>query len=184
MSDIPPQRVAIIVVQFRHVLKIRRALRYQRALAKKRHFGRWVKTVLSRELVDIGHELISRNPDKRIPDFAGDVLGHRDDTLLAPVLVVGIALGMSARVEAIIFVLRLFRGLSDVVADALLEHALLLVERSASEYFTPLVAMVQRVTDALARASAQVFSSSTRDGACQNKKDPCPHSDEVGMVFS
>lgn len=152
MSDISPQRIAIVVVQFRHILKVRWALSHQSSFAKKRHFSLRVETVLPSEIVYICHELISGDANERVLDFSSDILGHCDDALLAPAFMVVIAASILGA-EAIVFELRLLRGLSYVVADTSLVIALLLLSRMrAGEYFTPFVAMVGRLAESYARA--------------------------------
>lgn len=125
MRDLPTQRVAVAVVKIWYVLKVRRALGHQSALAQKWHFSLRVKAVLSSEFVHVGHELLSRDADEGILDLPRDVLGHCDNTLLAPVLLVGIAgIGTAACAERIVLELRLFGDAHTIVADRLSVSAL------------------------------------------------------------
>lgn len=182
MSNISPQRISIVVVQFRHVLKICRALSHQSALAKKRHFGLWVETVLSSEVVHVCHKLISWDADKRILNFAGDVLGHGDDALLAPAFMVRIAASIVGAEAIVLHELRLFRDLGHVVAGHLSAVALLLLKT--------------RGVNTLHRSSPWSHDSQTdlrayvdevqptHSGACQIREvKSFAHNDRAGMVF-
>jgi hypothetical protein len=94
MSDLPTQRIAILVVQLWQILEIRGTLGNQSALAKERHFCLRVETVLAGEVIHICHELDSRDTNERVLDLAGDVLGHCDDALFASALMVGTAIAI------------------------------------------------------------------------------------------
>lgn len=150
MRDISTQRVPIVVVKFRQILKVRRALRHKSALAKEWHFGVRIEAVFAGELIHIRHELISRNANERVLDLAGDVLGHCYDALLAPAVMVCAAMGTSACAELIALELRLFWNVDSIVAGNLLV-ATLLVKLTVSEYFTPLVAMMPQSANTLRR---------------------------------
>jgi hypothetical protein len=96
MGNLPPQRVAIIIIQLWYIFKVCRALRHQSALAKERNLRLGVKPVFSSEFVHVRHKLIFRNADERILNLAGDILGHRDDALLVSPLVAIAAIAVGA----------------------------------------------------------------------------------------
>ena len=119
MRDFPAQRVAVFVVKIWYVFEVCWALGYQSTLAQERHLGLWVKAVLLSEVVHVCHELLSRDADQRVLDLACNVLGHCDNALLTPVLLVGITIGADACAQRVILESRLFGDAHGIVADRL-----------------------------------------------------------------
>lgn len=119
MRDVSAQRVPVVVIQFRDIFKVRRALSYQSAFVKKRYFCFLVETVLFGKRVHICQELIFRDADQRVFDLASDILSHRDNALLAPLVMARAAMGLSFHSETIVLGFRLFRDLSKIVAGSL-----------------------------------------------------------------
>jgi hypothetical protein len=119
MRDFSAQRVAVIVVKVRYVFEVCWALGHQSAFAQKWHLGLWVEAVLSSEVVHVCQKLLSRDADEWVLDLACNVLGHGDNTLLAPVLFVGAAVVADAYTQRVIFELSLFGSTHGIVADRL-----------------------------------------------------------------
>jgi hypothetical protein len=115
MRDFSAQRVAVTVVKIWYVFEVCWALGHQSTFAQEWHLSLRVEPVLSSEIVHVGHELLSWDTDERVFDLARDVLGHCDNTLLAPVLLVGTA----ACTRRVILELRLFGDAHPLVADCL-----------------------------------------------------------------